>query len=61
MTFSRVGASMVRHQQVAVSVGRFTVTMNFDNGNGLLFHMTQPISRSTIKAIAYSKPTVSEH
>jgi len=22
------------------------------NGNGLLFHMTQPISRSTIKAIA---------
>jgi len=28
-------------------------------GNGLLFHMTQPISRSTIKAIACSKPTIS--
>jgi len=32
-----------------------------NNGNGLLFHMTQPISRSTIKAIACSKPTISEH
>ena len=32
-----------------------------DNDNGLLFHMTQPISRSTIKAIACSKPTISEH
>jgi len=31
------------------------------NGNGLLFHMTQPTSRSTIKAIACSKPTISEH
>jgi len=31
------------------------------NGNGLLFHMTQPISRSTIKAIACSKPTISEN
>ena len=31
------------------------------NGNGLLFHMTQLISRSTIKAIACSKPTISEH
>jgi len=31
------------------------------NGNGLLFHMTQPISRSTIKAIACSKPNISEH
>jgi len=31
------------------------------NGNGLLFHMTQPISRSTIKGIACSKPTISEH
>ena len=31
------------------------------NGNGLLFHMTQPISRSTTKAIACSKPTISEH
>jgi len=27
----------------------------------LLFHMTQPISRSTIKAIACSKPTISEN
>ena len=31
------------------------------NGNGLLFHMTQPISRSTIKAIACSKPIISEN
>ena len=31
------------------------------NGNGLLFHMTQPTTRSTIKAIACSKPTISEH
>jgi len=29
-------------------------------GNGLLFHMTQPTSRSTIKAMACSKPTISE-
>jgi len=34
---------------------------NIGNGNGLLFHMTQPISRSTINAIACSKPTISEH
>jgi len=31
------------------------------NGNGLLFHMTQPISRSTIKAIACSKLAITEH
>ena len=31
------------------------------DGNGLLFHITQPISRSTIKAIACSKPTISEN
>jgi len=29
--------------------------------NGLLIHMTQPTSRSIIKAIACSKPTISEH
>jgi len=29
--------------------------------NGLLFHMTQPTSRSTTKAIVCSKPTISEH
>jgi len=29
--------------------------------NGLLFHMSQPTSRSIIKAIACSKPTISEH
>jgi len=34
---------------------------NNGNGNGLLFHMTQPTSRSTIKAIACSKPIISEH
>jgi len=37
---------------------------NFDvshTGNGLLFHMTQPTSRSTTKAIAWSKPTISEN
>jgi len=33
----------------------------YGNGNGLLFHVTQPTSRSTIKAIAYSKPTISEN
>jgi len=32
-----------------------------NNGNDLLFHMTQPTSKSTIKAIACSKPTISEH
>jgi len=31
------------------------------NGNGLLFHMTQPTSRSSIKAIARSKPNISEN
>jgi len=36
-------------------------TFGNGNGNGLLFHMTQPVSRSTIKAIACSKPTISEH
>jgi len=30
-------------------------------GYGLLFHMTQPTSRSIIKATACSKPTISEH
>jgi len=34
---------------------------NYGNGNGLLFHMTQPTSRSTMKAIACSKPTISEN
>jgi len=34
---------------------------NNGNGNGLLFHTTQPTSRSTIKAIMYSKPTISEN
>jgi len=29
--------------------------------NGLLFHMTQPTSRSTIKVIACSKPTISKN
>jgi len=28
------------------------------NGNGFLFHITQPTSRSTTKAIACSKPTI---
>jgi len=28
---------------------------------GLLFHMTQPTSRSIIKPIACSKPTISKH
>jgi len=36
-------------------------TSAFGNGNGLLFHMTHPISSSTIKAIACSKPTISEN
>jgi len=29
--------------------------------NGLFFHVTRPTSRSTIKAIACSKPIISEH
>jgi len=29
--------------------------------DGLLFHMTQPTSRSTIKAVAWSKPIICEH
>jgi len=29
--------------------------------DGLLFHMTHPTSRSMIKAIACSKPTISEY
>ena len=36
-------------------------TSDYYNGNGLLFHMTQPTNRSIIKAIACSKPTISEH
>ena len=43
------------------SVTRQEIIKFTGNGNGLLFHMTQPISRSTIKAIACSKPTISEH
>jgi len=43
---SNSGAKMIKHS---------------GNGNGLLFHMTQPISRSIIKAIACSKPTISEN
>jgi len=35
--------------------------ISYGNGNGLLFHTTQPTSRSSIKAIAYSKPTISEN
>jgi len=35
--------------------------LHCNNDNGLLFHMTQPTSRSTIKAIACSKPTISEN
>jgi len=38
-----------------------TLTIGNGNGYGLLFHMTQPTSRSIIKAIACSKPTISEH
>jgi len=37
------------------------VSHNFCNGNGLLFHMTQPTNRSTIKAIACSKPIISKN
>ena len=33
----------------------------YGSGNGLLFHVTQPTSRSTIKAIACSKPAISEN
>jgi len=37
------------------------IRIELDFGNGLLFHMTQPTSRSTMKAIACSKPTISEN
>ena len=32
--------------------------LTYGCGNGLLFHMTQPTSRSIIKAIICSKPTI---
>jgi len=51
---NRVPAAIHEHNVIAYSAVN-------GNGNGLLFHMTQPISRSTIKAIACSKPTISEH
>jgi len=35
--------------------------LSHGNVNGLLFHVTQPTIRSTIKAITCSKPTISEH
>ena len=48
---------------LVVSNEAYFYSFSFENGNGngLLFHMTQPISRSTIKAIVCSKPTISEH
>jgi len=47
--------------QKSTMVSRFAADFGNGNGNGLLFHMTQPISRSTIKAIACSKPAITEH
>jgi len=44
-----------------LSMTPLMVMVIYGNGNGLLFHMTQPTSRSTVKAIACSKPTISEH
>ena len=56
------------HRPVAATIKTAVLPQNLlcdktqhGNGNGLLFHMTQPISRSTIKAITCSKPTISEH
>jgi len=49
--------SKLAKQNNAISSNSYCI----GNGNGLLFHMTQPISRSTIIAIACSKPTISEH
>ena len=58
----------VTHENTPTALPRFKnvifrhhYVMQKNNGNGLLFHMTQPISRSTIKAIACSKPTISEN
>jgi len=45
---------------VATSPHQSATVNNVFNGNGLLFHMTQPTS-STIKAIACSKPTINEN
>ena len=47
-------------RRCVVTNATLSLTTAIGNGNGLLFHMTQPISRST-KAIACSKPTISEH
>ena len=46
---------------LVATFNRSQVNISNGNGNGLLFHMTQPISRSTIKAIACSKPAITEH
>jgi len=45
----------------AEAVDELAASTSLVNGNGLLFHMTQPISRSTTKAIACSKPTICEN
>jgi len=52
-----------RHQIFMLSTVGLQVSfpVEFNNANGLLFHMAQPTSRSTIKPIAWSKPTNSEH
>ena len=53
--------SLENSYSITCRVRRKVIRKGLGNGNGLLFHMTQPISRSTIKAIACSKPTISEH
>jgi len=47
--------------RLVVSEERSKIKLRAVMVNGLLFHMTQPTSRSIMKAIACSKPTISEH
>ena len=54
--FRDVRNALNSSRQKAVEENRNRLSMI----NGLLFHMTQPTSRSIIKAIACSKPIVRE-
>ena len=50
-----------RRVQLQVVNRSYVCLVHNGYGYGLLFHMTQPTSRSIIKAIACGKPTISEH
>ena len=63
MVHTNAGWVSVFHPMLITPDLDMSVSLNWmtGNGNGLCFHMTQSISRSTIKAIACSKPTISEN